>query len=160
MYEEAHVRGIYEQAFEQAVKFAVEGLQAERVMVAFSGNGRLYNLEADSIWTSEPISLSVLRSLVEGGEGKVMVDLLRSSEFNTSVTLAGIISVLFMPIRGRTGEICGFYYLDHRVRKGAFQEKDLKQLEAVVTGSIEPLLVETGACRPMTWDLLMKTCWL
>ena len=161
MYEEEHDRAIYEEAFGHAVAFAADGLRAERAIVTYSGNGRLYNLQASTLWTSEPISLSILRSLVESAEPRVLVDILKqTSGHPTSVMLAGIISILFVPIRSGGGEVCGFYYLDNRVRRGAFQEKDLKQLEAVVTGRLEPLLQETGACRPMTWELLLKTCWL
>lgn len=161
MYEETHDRAIYEEAFGHAMAFAVDGLKAERAMVAFSGNGRLHNLNAEALWTSEPISISLLRGLIEGGEPRVLVDMCKMPNLNpTSIVLTGIISLMFHPIRGRTGEVCGFYYLDSRVRSGAFQEKDLKQAEAVVTGRLEPLLRETGACRPMTWELLQKTCWL
>lgn len=160
MYEEVHDRAIYEEAFGQAIAFAAEGLKAERAIIAYSGNGRLLHLEADHLFTREPISLTLLRSLIEEGQSRYMVDLLTRDQFShTSITLSGIVSIVFVPIRSRTGEISGFYYLDSRVRSGAFQEKDLKQAEAVVTGRLEPLLRETGACRPMSWDLLLKTCW-
>ena len=161
MYEEKHDRAIYEEAFAQAMAFASEGLRAERAMVTFSGNGRLHNLDAERIWSSEPISLSLLRALVEAGEPRLLVEMHERDQFNvTSVLISGIYCVLFVPIRGRTGEVCGFYYLDNRVRNGAFQVKDLKQVEAVVSGRLEPLLREASACRVMTWDVLMKTCWL
>lgn len=159
MYEEEHDRALYETAFSHAMTFAAEGLKAERAMIAYSGNGRLLNLEADHLWTREPISLTLLRSLIEEGQPRYLVDLLAREEFtHTSITLSGIISIIYVPIRSRTQEICGFYYLDNRVRSGAFQEKDLKQAEAVVTGRLEPLLRET-ACRPLSWELLLKTCW-
>ena len=161
MYEDEHIRAIYEEAFGQAIAFAVDGLHAERVIVAYSGNGRLHNLDAAHLWTSEPISLTILSSLVEAAVPRVFVDILKVTPGQpTSVVLTGIISVLYMPIRAHTGEVCGLYYMDNRIHSGAFYEKDLKQLEAVVTGRLEPLLQETGACRPMTWDLLQKTCWI
>ncbi len=162
MYEELHVRSLYEQAFGQAMVFAGEGLRAERAMVTYAGNGRLYHLDPASLWTTELISLSILRTLIEAGEPRLLVHLKEPDKFEvTSVMLTGITSVLFVPIRSRGGEICGFYYMDNRIRNtGSFQEKDLKQVEAVVTGTLEPILAETGVSRAMTWDLLMRTCWI
>lgn len=162
MYEEVHVRSLYEQAFAQAVLFAEEGLKAERAMVTFSGNGRLYHLEPESLWTTELISVSILKSLIEQAQPRLLVHMENPDHFAvTSVLITGITSVLFVPIRGRSDEVCGFYYLDRRVHSsGSFQEKDLKQVEAVVSGTLEPLLRETGASRPMNWELLSKTCWL
>lgn len=162
MYEEVHVRSLYEQAFGQAIAFAQEGLRAERTIVTYSGNGRLHNLDADSLWTTELISFSILKSLIEEAQPRLLVHLEEPDRFSvTSVLITGITSVLFVPIRSRTDEVCGFYYLDRRVHSvGSFQEKDLKQVEAVVAGTLEPMLRETGASRPMTWELLMKTCWL
>lgn len=162
MYEEVHLRSLYEQAFAQALTFAEEGLRAERAMVTYSGNGRLHNLDPESLWTTELISVSILKSLIEEAEPRLLVHMEEPDRFSvTSVLITGITSVLFVPIRCRSGEVCGFYYLDRRVHSdGSFQEKDLKQVEAVVAGTLEPLLRETGASRPMTWELLMKTCWL
>ena len=162
MYEEKHVRSLYEHAFSQALTFAQEGLKAEHAMVTYSGNGRLLNLKSEGIWTTEPVSLSVLKSLIEEGQPRLLVDLAEPDRFDrTSVLIAGIISILFVPIRSRSDEICGFYYMDSRVKnQGTFQEKDLKQAEAVVAGTLEPLFRETGVSRPMTWDLLMNTFWL
>jgi len=160
VYEEHHVKSIYLQAFGDALTFASEGLKAATGLVAFSGNGRLLNLNADSLWTTEPISLTLLRTLVEDPKPSLLLDS-RDPGFNvTSVTLASIHSVLFMPIRARTQEVCGCLYLDNRLRHGAFREEDLKQLEVVVEGRLEPLLAQTGACRPLTWELLQNTCWL
>jgi hypothetical protein len=162
MYEELHTRSLYDQAFGQALAFAEEGLRAERAMVTYAGNGRLYNLDPASLWTTELISLSILKSLIEKAEPRLLVHLEEPDKFEvTSVMITGITSVLFVPIRSRSGEVCGFYYLDNRVHKnGSFQEKDLKQVEAVVAGTLEPILAETGVSRPMTWELLMKTCWI
>ncbi len=161
MYEEKHVRSIYEQAFSQAVTFAQDGLKAEHAMITYAGNGRLLNLNPESIWTSEPISLTLLKSLVEEAQPRLLVDLAEPEHLDrTSLLITGIISILFVPIRSRSNEICGFYYLDNRVKSaGSFQEKDLKQAEAVVAGTLEPLFRETGVSRPMTWDLLMNTSW-
>ncbi len=162
MYEEVHLRSLYEQAFGQAMTFAEEGLRAERAMVTYSGNGRLHNLDAESLWTTELISFSIMKSLIEEAVPRLLVHIEDPERFSvTSVLITGITCVLFVPIRCRSGEVCGFYYLDRRIQStGSFQEKDLKQVEAVVAGTLEPILRETGASRPMTWELLMKTCWL
>lgn len=162
MYEEVHVRSLYDQAFGQALAFAEEGLRADRAMVTYAGNGRLYRLDAASLWTTELISLSLLKSLIEAGEPRLLVHMVEPDRFTaTSVLITGITSVLFVPIHSRSSEVCGFYYLDNRVRQGGpFQEKDLKQVEAVVSGTLEPILAETGVSRPMSWELLMKTCWI
>lgn len=161
MYEEFHVRSLYERAFGQAMTFAEEGLRAERAMVTYAGNGRLFHLNPESLWTTELISLSILSSLIEEAEPRLLVHLEEPDKFErTSVLITGITSVLYVPIRSHAGEVCGFYYLDNRVRNGgSFQEKHLKQAEAVVAGTLEPILAETGVSRPMTWELLMKTCW-
>lgn len=161
VYEVVHERPFYEQAFDQALLFATQGLSAERVMVCFSGNGKLYGLEAERLWSSEWISLTLLRSLVERRQPTVISDAMEQGPAQvTSVTLSSIRSILFVPIGGRNGEISGFLYLDNRLKKGIFKDKDLKQLEAVVSGSVEPHLAQIQVSRPLSWDLLQNTCWL
>lgn len=160
MYEAEHDRALYEEAFAAALSFAAEGLKAERALVTFSGNGRVHNLDPAQLWTVEPISLTLLRGLVDNPEPRVLADVIRKNQHVTSVTLSGLQSILFAPIRARTGEVCGCYYMDSRLKTRAFGEDDLKQVEAVVAGRLEPLLRQTGACRPLTWEVMLKTCWL
>ncbi|MCA9791541.1 MAG: GAF domain-containing protein [Candidatus Eremiobacteraeota bacterium] len=159
MYDELYDKPLYQEAFELAMSFAAEGLQADRAMVVYSGNGRLHNLEAGSIWTSQPISLSLLRGLVEG-QASCLTAITPEVNNSLSVTLSTIHSVLYVPIRARTDEICGFLYLDRLINRGAFKPEQLKQVESLVSGRVEPILRKTGAIRPLDWEVLLKTCWL
>ena len=89
-----------------------------------------------SKFTAERVNPPVTGKPPEKAEPRLLVHLEEPDKFEvTSVMITGITSVLFVPIRSRSGEVFGFYYLDNRVHKnGSFQEKDLKQVEAIVAG--------------------------
>ncbi|MGE0494252.1 MAG: hypothetical protein AB7S38_33885 [Vulcanimicrobiota bacterium] len=159
MFEEEYDKPLYLEAFNLAMSFAAEGLQMDRGIITYSGNGRVHNLEAESIWTTQPISLTLLKELIEG-RVSCLTAITPEVNQSLSVTLSTIHSVLFVPIRARTSEVCGFIYLDRLINRGAFKPEQLKQLESLISGRVEPLLRKTGAIRPLVWEVLLKTCWI
>lgn len=160
MYEEEYDRPYYEEAFDSAITFALEGLKAERVMVVFSGNGRVHGLDATKIWLSEPLSMSTLRRLVESAGPTMLVDAVETNPQQTSVVLCAAISLIFVPVRSSRDEICGFVYLDRPVTRGPFGAEHLKQVKALVAGRVEPTLKELDVSRRLSWGTVLKTCWI
>lgn len=89
-------------------------------------------LEASLAFTSEPLSMSILSRVVETRR-PFLSERESDLDFDSNTCLlAGIKSVLCVPILGNQGQVLGLAYADDRQRAQAFQFTDLLNLQNLV----------------------------
>ncbi len=94
-----------------------------------------------NLFTTEDLSIEIVRNALSTGEAGLVVDALNAPGLNTrsSVMIAGLRSVLTVPLRHPSGLTLGLIYADSRARSGAFTPLQLevtKQLGASLVDAL------------------------
>ncbi|TPV93992.1 MAG: GAF domain-containing protein [Myxococcales bacterium FL481] len=117
---------------DQVVEALMELTAAERgIVVVGEGSDRLeVAREVDRQVDAVRVSRSILGKVIETGDAVLSVDAAADLRFgdSRSVSHLNLRSVLAVPLVYR-GSVLGAAYIDHRIRRGAFDEQDLRHLE-------------------------------
>ncbi len=116
----------------QVVDAVMELTDAERgamVVMAADGSRREVTRELDGQQGSQ-LSRSIIDRVLAEGEPVLSVDAIADERFDGSRSIShlNLRSVLAVPLRFR-GETLGAVYVDHRLRRGNFDEQDLAEVE-------------------------------
>jgi transcriptional regulator with GAF, ATPase, and Fis domain len=125
--------------FEMIVDHAIEIAKAERGFLLLRGAGGEFDFAASRNFAGDSVAgndLEISRSLanraIETGEAICAVNCADDERFRDvqSISILGVRSVLCIPLRDRDAVI-GAIYLDNRLARRAFDEEDLRMLEAL-----------------------------
>jgi transcriptional regulator with GAF, ATPase, and Fis domain len=125
--------------FEMIVDHAIDIAKAERGFLLLRGADGAFdfaasrNFAGDSVEGSDlEISRSLANRAIETGEAICAVNTADDARFRDvqSISILGVRSVLCIPLRDRDAVI-GAIYLDNRLARRAFDEEDLRMLEAL-----------------------------
>jgi len=119
---------------EQVVDAVMDLTSAERgAVVVRRSNGERFEVARELVEGTDSckFSRSVIDRVLELGEAVLSVDAAADERFDGSRSIShfNLRSVLAVPLRFR-GRILGAVYVDHRLRRGNFDESDLSGVEA------------------------------
>jgi transcriptional regulator with GAF, ATPase, and Fis domain len=123
-----------ERLLEQVVEAIMDLTEAERgvVVVQPADDGPRIEVARELSAGSDGVafSRSVIERVLESGEPVLSVDAAEDDRFDQSRSIShlNLRSVLAVPLRFR-GEVLGAAYVDHRLRRGNFDEGDLARVE-------------------------------
>jgi len=118
---------------EQVVDAVMELTGAERgAVVALTQDGRRLQAARELAGDGDGVqySSSVIQRVLDEGAPVLSVDASADARFDHSKSIShlNLRSVLAVPLRAG-GELLGAAYVDHRLRRGAFTERDLSRVE-------------------------------
>jgi len=120
-----------EPLLEQVIDAVMELTDAERGAVVVLGNERReVTRELGGAGQGMQFSQSVIERVLASGEPVLSVDAAADDRFDGSRSIShlNLRSVLAVPMRFR-GELLGAIYIDHRLRRGNFDDDDLAHVE-------------------------------
>lgn len=144
-----HLAGL----FEAGLTNAVGELRPERAFVAYRGRVSdasefptpyaTHGFAMSGLYLNEDISTEVIRNTLREGKSQLIVDAISTPGLTnrTSVIISGLRSVLTVPLRHSNGLILGLFYLDNRVKTGAFKQPH-EQLLSVLAEDLVTQLAE------------------
>jgi transcriptional regulator with GAF, ATPase, and Fis domain len=122
-----------EPLLEQVIDAVMDLTDAERGAVVIRGQGgtRLEVTRELAGTQGAKFSRSVIDRVLESGDAVLSVDAAQDERFDQSRSIShlNLRSVLAVPLRFR-GDRLGAIYVDHRLRRGNFDEDDLAHMEA------------------------------
>lgn len=136
---------------EMSLTEVVESFQPERAFVAYrpskSNNGDFpkayatHGFSMSGLYTDEDISSEVIRKTLRDGESQLIVDAISAPELTnrTSVIISGLRSILTVPLTHPSGLVIGLFYIDNRVKTGAFKKNDQESLSRIARGLVASL---------------------
>ncbi len=127
-----------EEAAELAIDLAVDDFQAERILVMSAEEEGFvaqatHGIDPRTVWSYTQISKGIIADAYEQGRSLLLTDAITDDKHGgrVSVVLAGLRSVMCVPLKDREERVIGLLYADNRIKKGAFTEEDLKRFETL-----------------------------
>lgn len=145
-----HLAGL----FEAGLTEAVSKLNPERAFVAYRGRKNdsadeptpyaTHGFSMAGLYVDEDISTEVIRQTLREGKSQLIMDAIKAPGLTnrTSVIISGLRSVLSVPMRHSNGLTLGLFYLDNRVKAGAFKkghEEILKETADAIVAGLGPV---------------------
>lgn len=143
-----HLAGL----FELGLTKVVSKLRPERAFVAYRGRESssadyptpfaTHGFAMAGLFVDEDISTEVIRKTLREGRSQLIVDSTPGLTNRTSVILSGLRSVLTVPLKYSNGLTIGMFYLDNRVKAGAFKtehEQRLSELADSLVSQVAPI---------------------
>lgn len=127
--------------FEQGIADLLARVQPERAFIAYREKNQAnapfptpyvaHGFALANLFTTEDLSIEVVRKALSNGEAGLVVDALNAPGLNTrsSVMIAGLRSVLTVPLRHPSGLTVGLIYADSRAKSGAFTLQHLEEVK-------------------------------
>ncbi|NDD30898.1 MAG: GAF domain-containing protein [Proteobacteria bacterium] len=117
--------------FDAVVRRMVEELGAERALVVYGGDvtaptpRAAHGFDHNAVWTTAPLSLTILRKVLASGEPLHSIDALEGQGFEDSASLliTGVRAVICAPL-WHNDEVRGLLYADRLVRGRPFSRGD------------------------------------
>ncbi|MGE0496061.1 MAG: tetratricopeptide repeat protein [Vulcanimicrobiota bacterium] len=129
-----------EEVYRLTLATMLEAFSCERAFVAYGPRPdglptprASHGILLESFFTSGELSLETVRKVMAVGKPLRVVDAMQEPTIKdrTSVILAGLRSILCVPINDAAGHTQGVLYLDHRGRSAVYQKNELENLAEI-----------------------------